>query len=316
MRKFLITISVFIFFLGITGEIIIRIFRLVPDIPERYIDDYGIQRYKPLQSGYYTKAKNKWYVNDYGWLGTHEIKKESTISLIGDSYIENIMNPIECNQGSILQAYFPDYAFFEAGRAGVTFIEAMEISKILEKEVKPKYQLLYLGKSDFLESISEIQKYNDKLQISIKEKKICKAQLKSTGLKKILYSFKLAYYLYLRFPIFVEEQNKKALPDNNSINSVNVSFISELLEYCSEHYNLENLIFVLHPNTNSSIIELIKAHNIKFIVLDSSNDKPWELGSYDGHWSCYGHNQICKQIFPRLNEYLDKKYEHVAQICY
>ena len=32
---------------------------------------------------------------------------------IGDSYIENIMNPIECNQGSLLKNLIPNYSFFE-----------------------------------------------------------------------------------------------------------------------------------------------------------------------------------------------------------
>ncbi|PID28633.1 MAG: hypothetical protein CSB55_03615 [Candidatus Cloacimonadota bacterium] len=93
------------------------------------MDKYGIQRYKPKQSGYYAKSSVKCNSNEYGWLGTHGVKKGFTVSVIGDSYIENIMNPIECHQGSILQKYFPDYCFFEAGRSGIIFIKAMEISK-------------------------------------------------------------------------------------------------------------------------------------------------------------------------------------------
>jgi len=208
MRKFLITIAAFVFFLCCISEIVIRTFRLVPDIPERFIDEYGIQKYKPGQSGFYTKAKAKWNVNDYGWLGTHENIKDSTISIIGDSYIENIMNPIECNQGSVLKQYFPNYGFFEAGRSGITFIEAMEISKILEMEIKPKYQLLYLSEGDFYESISEITRYNDRLQISIESQMLLSNQLKSPGMKKVLYNIKLLYYLYLKYPIFVDKQNK------------------------------------------------------------------------------------------------------------
>src|SRR5690606_2644800 len=136
-------------------------------------------RYKPDQSGYYTKAKEKWNVNKYGWLGTHGNIKDSTISIIGDSYIENIMNPIKCNQGSILKQYFPDYSFVEAGRSGVTFIEAMEISKILEMEIRPKYQLIYLSENDFYESISELNRYTDRLQISIKDQKLLPARLRA-----------------------------------------------------------------------------------------------------------------------------------------
>lgn len=306
MRKFLITIAVFVFTLCCIGEIVIRTFRLVPDIPERFIDEYGIQRYKPAQSGYYTKAKTKWNVNKYGWLGTHEIKKDSIISIIGDSYIENIMNPIECNQGYILKQLFLNYSFFEAGRSGITFIETMEISKILEIEVKPRYQLLYLSENDFYESISEINRHSDRLQISIKNQKLLPSNLKAPGLKKILYNIKLLYYLYLKYPIFVEKQNKGETSDSITENKKFDSLIfNELLSYCSENYELNKLIFVFHPNTDKRIIELVSAFGIKTILLNSELDKSWALGSHDGHWSCYGHNQISKQVANKLKVFMN-----------
>ena len=127
------THNIFSYILFLTGEVIIRVFNLVSDIPERYADEYGVQRYKPGQSGRFKDVKSKWHVNDYGWVGTSKIENDTVISIIGDSYIENLMNPMECNQGSILKSYYPNYSFFEAGRSGVTFIEAMEITKIFDK---------------------------------------------------------------------------------------------------------------------------------------------------------------------------------------
>lgn len=184
------------------GEIYIRVFRLVPDIPERKIDKYGIQRYKPFQTGYYTKAKTKWGVNEFGWLGTCEIKTNKTVSIIGDSYIENIMNPIECNQGNILKSHFSDLAFFEAGRSGVTFIEAMEISKALQEEIDPKLQLLYLSSNDFIESIADLKRFKDRLQLSIENGEILRAKIRLPVLKKILYNVKILYFIYTKYPVF------------------------------------------------------------------------------------------------------------------
>lgn len=132
MKRFLIRLLVFTLVTIALGEIIIRIYKLVPDIPRLYVDEKGIQRYIPDQTGYYTKAKTKWVVNKYGWLGTSDTSSDTLISIIGDSYIENIMNPITCNQGHILKSRFKAYSFFEAGRSGVTFIEAMQISKLLD----------------------------------------------------------------------------------------------------------------------------------------------------------------------------------------
>lgn len=306
MKKFLITISLFgLVFCGIS-EVVIRAFRLVPDIPERFIDENGIQRYKPGQSGYYTKAKSKWNVNDHGWLGTSEQKKDSTITIIGDSYIENIMNPIECNQGNILKQYFTNYSFFEAGRSGVTFIEAMEISKNLEKEFSPRLQLIYLSHHDFEESVSEKGRYTDRMQISVKSNKLLHAELKAPSLKKILYNIKLLYFLYLKYPVFVNKQNKI---EPQIIHTANEEFdkatFSDLLSYCAANYIFDKLIFVLHPNTDMRLVELIRDFGIKIILLDSAKDKPWGLGSHDGHWSCYGHNQVGKQVSYYLSDVLN-----------
>ena len=283
--------------MSLTGEIIIRAFNLVSDIPERYVDQFGVQRYKPGQSGYFKDVKSKWTVNEYGWVGISKIENDTVISIIGDSYIENLMNPKECNQGSILKSYFPNYSFFEAGRSGVTFIEAMEISMILEKEVNSTYHLLYLNEFDFYESIEDLKPYEDRLQVNLETNSIKEGQLKSPKLKKILYSFKLMYYMYLRFPIFVEAQNK-ATEHEGPIDDITFDkqIFQKLFSYCSNNYNLNRIIFVFHPNTNEKIISLAKEFGIKTIVLNSDGDKDWGLGEHDGHWSCYGQNQVSKQI--------------------
>ncbi|RYE52322.1 MAG: hypothetical protein EOP48_16745 [Sphingobacteriales bacterium] len=198
MKRFLIRLIVFTFLIGIGGEIIIRFYKLVPDIPKLYVDKTGIQRYIPGQTGYYTKAKTKWVVNKYGWLGTTDTSEDTIITIIGDSYIENIMNPISCNQGNKLKSQFKDYSFFEAGRSGVTFIEAMQISKLLDSTIQPKLHLIYVSTSDFPESSALNKRYTDRVQIDLNTNTIYNGNLKSPGIKKILYNIKLLYYLYLR----------------------------------------------------------------------------------------------------------------------
>ena len=38
-----------------------------------------------------------WKVNEYGFIGLKDVNHDNQILIIGDSMIENIMNPIECN---------------------------------------------------------------------------------------------------------------------------------------------------------------------------------------------------------------------------
>jgi hypothetical protein len=305
MIRFLINVTLFVMFTSLLGELTVRVFKSVPDIPERYLDRHKIQKFKQGQSGYYTRANEKWNVNKYGWLGLDNIEKGSTISIIGDSFIENIMNPISCNQGSILKQLIPDYSFFEAGRSGITFIEAIEISRILDDEINPKYQLIYLGEGDFYESIYEKNIYSDRLQLSIAEQKIIYAKIKSAKFKKILYNIKLLYFLYLKYPIFVEKQNKGEVLESTKSDNIDASVFTDLLDYSSNNYNLNKLIFVFHPNTDEQIVELVDKYGVKTLLLNSSNDKSWEVSKKDKHWSCYGNNQAGKQVSKALKKLVE-----------
>ncbi|WP_342327739.1 hypothetical protein [Pedobacter sp. FW305-3-2-15-E-R2A2] len=302
MKKFLIRLLVFTFVIGVAGEFIIRIYKLVPDIPRLYIDKTGIQRYVPGQTGYYTKAKTKWVVNKYGWLGTSDTSKDTVVSVIGDSYIENMMNPISCNQGNLLKSRFQDYSFFEAGRSGVTFIEAMQISKLLDSTIHPKLHLIYVNTGDFPESSALNQRHTDRVQIDLSTNTILNGNLKSPGLKKILYNIKLLYYLYLRFPLFVDAKNKedhkgdtkKTIARKPEFDGTDVN---KLFAYCRKNYDMEKVVLVFHPGTEQTIINLANHYHVKNMVLNTEKgEKSWALNANDGHWSCYGHSRVAKQI--------------------
>ena len=77
--SFLKRFCLFIFFLIFIGEIIIRVFYLSPDIPQREIDKNGIQKFKLNQTGKYNSKLKNWIVNDYGWLGVAQTNRENSI---------------------------------------------------------------------------------------------------------------------------------------------------------------------------------------------------------------------------------------------
>lgn len=305
MKRFLVRIIFFAAVCYLSGEIVVRSFKLVPDIPQRFIDDSGIQRYVPKQSGYYTKATSKWTVNDYGWLGVSETDKDTIISVIGDSYIENIMNPDSCNQGSILSSNFPDYGFFEAGRSGVSFMETMEITKLLDSTISPTHHLVYVSQSDFEESFADKNRYTDRIQFDSEKQQVLKANLKSSVLKSFLYNTKFLYYLYLRFPIFVDQQNQGEVNTlKNKKKSLNGAMYKDIFEFVVKNYEIRPMVLVFHPNTNTQIIEMAQEYGLKTIALKIRKEKSWALGEHDGHWSCYGHNQAAQQVKEYLLENL------------
>lgn len=52
MKKFLLTIIVFLAVGLVVGEIIARIFVLTTEVPNRQIDEFGIQRYIPTKKDF------------------------------------------------------------------------------------------------------------------------------------------------------------------------------------------------------------------------------------------------------------------------
>ncbi|MDY0289152.1 MAG: hypothetical protein RBR15_10045 [Sphaerochaeta sp.] len=303
MKKFIYRTCIFLILLFIFSEILIRLLNVVSDIPERYVDEYGVQRYIPEQNGRYDRIK--WKTNEYGWIGLSETEGE-VISIIGDSYIENLMNPITCNQGYLLKEHLPNYSFFEAGRSGITLIEALKISSILENEIHPKLQLLYLSTGDFSESISNIHRYSDRYQVDLETNEEKGGAIRGQRLKKILYNIKTLYYLYQKYPVFVAKQNKAEDNDKSKTSISYDKYIPILFDYIADNYDLNTIIFVFHPGINQDIIRLAEGHGIEYIELQTNEEETqlWRMSDVDGHWSCYGHAQVSAQVAKMLEALL------------
>ena len=60
-----------------------------------------MQVFKKNQEG--ISHGEKWKVNSSGFLGHDDINGENQLLIIGDSVIENIMNPFQCRQSSIFK---------------------------------------------------------------------------------------------------------------------------------------------------------------------------------------------------------------------
>jgi hypothetical protein len=288
----------------IIGEAVVRLTHAVTDIPRRTIDDSGIQKYFPNQNGYWKGGDHHWVVNKFGWPGELPNSYDNLINIIGDSYIENFMNPNECHQSVFLKENMPAFNFMEAGRSGVSLIEAMEISKQLDT-LNPVHTLIYVNNNDFLESIVEVKSLSDITQVNLTDNEIVYGKMKSPGAKKVLYTWKLLYYFYNRFPLEVSSKKEiKDKPEENSIKdskpqTQHSNKVLKLINYIKANYNTSSKTLVFHPNSNKEIIEMCKNGGFNVIVLDSSHDKDWTFG-YDTHWTCYGHEKVAEQISKSL----------------
>jgi hypothetical protein len=143
----------------------------------------------------------------------------------------------------------------------------------------------------------------DIVQVDLETNEVLRAKLKAPFAKKVLYSTKLMYYLYMRFPLFVAEQNKGETKEKKAKaeTGFDLETYTKLFEYSAKNYARDKIILVFHPGINEELINLAKSHNFKYISLDSDGDKDWAINASDSHWSCYGHKRVALQV----KQYLD-----------
>ena len=171
----------------------------------------------------------------------------------------------------------------------------------------PIKTLIYVNNNDFYESIIEIKPLSDITQLNLTNESIVYGEMKSPILKKILYNWKLLYYLYNRFSSTTTSKNaeKTAKIQPKSTNKENelryIAEVFQLIDHVANHYNINNMILVFQSNSSTAIIEQCKHVGFNVIILDSSeDDKSWTF-DYDAHWTCYGHEKAAQQVSEILN---------------
>ena len=292
MRRFIFLIIWYGISLLVLVEITIRALSLTNDVPMRKINEFGLQVFKENQSGHY--GGFNWKVNSDGFLGHNDKSGDNQILLIGDSFVENIMNPFSCRQSSLFKD--KGYQVFEAGRSGMTFIEILEFYKHLKPSVSPFKSIFIIDNTDFYESIVEIKKFNDRCQILILDKNINKGEIKHKDLKKILYNYKTLYYLYDKFRRSRKTEQKQQKTDEEI--KVNRNLVVELIRFAKENYELNNSLFVFRSTNHfsQSFIDM----NLEFIELNIDNQEGL-IFENDNHWNCDGHKNAFLQILNHLN---------------
>lgn len=307
MKIFLIKIVLFVSLGIILGEGIVRLFELTIDVPVAYVDSSDhLIKYRPNQTGNYIGGDHKWIINKYGNFGYEPPSLDSLITVIGDSFISNEMNPPSCHQARYLSLLDRDFNYYPMSRDGASFIEYMEMKKSLE-HLHPIKNLFYVHHSDFTESIIEVANKPTSVQYSINEHRIRYAKLSSRKLKRLLYHFKLAYYLYRNYLIF--KSTPPALKVKKSKKPLNFKAIKKLLDFVKNNYSIDDIILVFNPNSDQKLIKITKNYGFKTILLKAQNYSSWKL-EHDSHWSCNGHKKAAIQVTNYLKQNIEFKSHH------
>jgi len=296
MNRFLVNVFLMAVLIGIVLECVIRYRHLTMEVPKRTITADNIQKYIPNQSGYWKGGKHTWQVNQLGWVGPMPESMHNLITIVGDSHIENLMNKDECRQSSFLKLQLRDFNFLEAARAGVSFIEALEICNSLDT-LHPRFQLIYLKNSDFTESISNLGKIEDITQIDIDKRELIYGKLRSIKMKELLYSSKLLYFLYTEYKKRMSSLINDPTTRREETHKNAMLQIERLFKIVQSKYTVTNKVLIFHPGTDARILELAKQTEFSVLQLEPKIYRSWSWSEIDNsHWHCDGHKEGAAQV--------------------
>src|SRR5690606_4453526 len=125
MIKLVKNLVVYSVLILIALEVLVRVFHLYNDMPERYVDSKNINKWIPGQTGYAVygnRVQNmaEYHINESGYNSYREFKpteEKFELALIGDSYIEGFHQHYYSSIGKRIEDEFPGIEVYEYGHS-------------------------------------------------------------------------------------------------------------------------------------------------------------------------------------------------------
>lgn len=135
MKKLILKCSIYFLITLIILEILVRIFHLAKDNPNRYLDEYNVEKWKPNQTGYsVTGNRNQnfsaYNINNSGYNSYREFeptKDKFEIALVGDSFIQGFHQNYYHSIGKKIEETLPTIEVYEYGYAGYDYADQIHL---------------------------------------------------------------------------------------------------------------------------------------------------------------------------------------------
>ncbi|WP_338358914.1 hypothetical protein [Yeosuana marina] len=135
MKQLFFKIAIYAFLILLVLEGIIRVFHLTKDYPVRFIDERGVERWKPHQegnsvTGIRRQNFSKFNINSSGYNSYRDFqpsKENVEIALVGDSFIEGFHQDYYNSIGKKIETTLPGVEVYEIGYAGYDFADQLHL---------------------------------------------------------------------------------------------------------------------------------------------------------------------------------------------
>jgi hypothetical protein len=307
MKKLFLKSLLYLFLIIICLELLVRLFHLYTDVPTRIIDNKGVEKSLPNQTGYAVTGNrrqnfSKYHINNSGFNSYREFKptkEKIEIAVIGDSFIEGMHQDYFDSTGKKLERKLKNVEVYEYGYAGY--------------DLSNQLYLINAYKEDFelIDHIIIYFKYqNDLFKGSYTPNNERIALLKSP-LFRIRDEFKLLKYvsdngiidpiktfvINLTRKIKINELQKDKKEEQLDKDLIYLENFKKLVS--TYGFDKQKISFLLNSKTTSKVfLDYCKLNGYQIIDFADAieNSKRRTTLIYDMHWNNYGRELVASVI--------------------
>ena len=137
MKKFVVKIGIYAICILLGLEMLVRIFHFHKDRPDRYLDEYNVEKWIPNQNGIWVNGNRRqnighFRINSFGFNSVYDEydpkTNEKEIALVGDSFIQGFHQDYQYSLGQKLETLLnEEYKVFEFGYAGYDLADQLHM---------------------------------------------------------------------------------------------------------------------------------------------------------------------------------------------
>ena len=310
MIKLFLKLAVYGVFIFLLLECYVRVFHIYSDTPMRYIDEYGVEKRIPNQSGINVTGNRKQHVtpfqiNSFGFNSLHDTINSNDkfkLALVGDSFIEGFHQPSTNSIGKMIETQVDTVEVYEFGCGGYDMADQIHLIDAYKDRFEDidmivlylKYQN-DLVRGDYKPNYGRIQELNGKIEKVRRTSKF----LNYIGGLGIINKFSSFIQNRKDADNEVPGQGNNYTPEFDESSISNFKSLMDLY-----HFNRNKTIFLLDSRrTSPRFIEFCKNSDIQMIDIAKyfeSTDKETTL-IYDDHWNSFGRTLVAESVVEYIN---------------
>lgn len=312
MKKLFVKCFLYTILIVLALEVYVRVFHLTKDYPSRYVDEFGVEKWVPNQSGFSVTGNRRqnfseYHINNYGFNSYHEYnptEDKVEVALVGDSFIEGFHQNYYNSIGNKIENKLENIEIYEFGYAGYDFADQIHLVDSYKKEFDLIDRVIFGLKFENDLTRAEYNVLQDRMKLE-------------SPLYKKLRKIKLLGYLLSigaldpvkQFPnkvlsaISRKPDLKKELSEEECLlieSEKNKAFIENFKILTKKYnYNKEKFIILIDESATPKVfLDYLKQQNFNYIDFSKplqASKSPTNL-IYDKHWNNNGRNIIANVI--------------------